>query len=114
MYKSGSATTEYYKQGVMETAQKTAELLAMNIGNEPDEEGPVPMDTQETTKEGYTVLFNANVPGGPVIKLEELQKLEVLGQGISGYVDKCIHLPSKTLVALKVRVSTSNLCRSFQ
>ena len=85
------------------------ELLSASIDN--TEEGPIPMETEEEASKrtaDYSVIFSGNIPGAPVIQLEELQKLQVLGQGASGYVEKCIHIPSKTLIAVKVIALTGN------
>ena len=36
------------------------------------------------------------------IKFDELKKLKTLGQGSQGSVDKMLHVPTNTIVALKV------------
>mmetsp|Transcript_13375 Transcript_13375/g.15006 ORF Transcript_13375/g.15006 Transcript_13375/m.15006 type:complete len:108 (+) Transcript_13375:386-709(+) len=36
------------------------------------------------------------------INLSDLKKVGALGQGASGHVEKCFHIPTKTRIALKV------------
>jgi serine/threonine protein kinase len=68
------------------------------------------METNEEFKEtaDYTVIFNGNIPEALPIRLEDLQKVVVLGQGASGHVEKCLHTPTNTLVAVKVIALTGN------
>jgi len=77
---------------------------------------PVAMDTDEELKEtaDYTVIFNGNIHGAVAIRLEDLKKVKVLGQGASGYVEKCLHTPTNTLVAVKVIALTGNTTVSQQ
>lgn len=42
------------------------------------------------------------------IKLSDLKKVGALGQGASGYVEKCFHKPTKTRIALKMIPLDSN------
>eukprot|EP00826_Nyctotherus_ovalis_P019001 TRINITY_DN1578_c0_g1_i2.p1 TRINITY_DN1578_c0_g1~~TRINITY_DN1578_c0_g1_i2.p1 ORF type:complete len:305 (+),score=62.40 TRINITY_DN1578_c0_g1_i2:313-1227(+) len=68
------------------------------------------METDEESKEtaNYTVIFSGNVPGALPIRLEDLQKEKTIGHGAGGYVDKCRHIPTQTLVAVKVIALTGN------
>jgi len=108
-YKPGSAT-EYYKQDVKVTRQKMEELLSSNMEKMGADE-PIPMDTEDSPEKmpaDYTIIFQGTIPDAPKIKLEELQKVQVLGQGASAYVEKHIHLPTKTAIAVKVIALTGN------
>ena len=75
-----------------------------------DNDQPIAMDTGEIPSSiaDYTVIYSGNIPGVPPIRLEELQKLQVLGQGASGYVEKCVYTPTQALIAVKVIALTGN------
>jgi serine/threonine protein kinase len=58
-------------------------------------------------KEDDTIL-QGNKGLDCTIKLNDLKKVGVLGQGASGYVEKCFHKPTKTRIALKMIPVDSN------
>jgi len=74
----------------------------------PSTEQLISMETDEEFKQAaeYTVLFNGNVAEG--VKLEDLKRVKVLGEGMSGYVTKCVHVPTQKFVAVKVIALTGN------
>jgi serine/threonine protein kinase len=73
----------------------------------PCNEQLISMETDEDFKQAeYTVLFNGNVAEG--VRFEDLKRVKVLGEGMSGYVEKCVHVPSQKFVAVKVIALTGN------
>jgi hypothetical protein len=46
-----------------------------------------------------------NVGGKTDIKLMDFTKLGDLGTGASGYVEKALHVPTNTIIALKVKTN---------
>ena len=81
------------------------ELLAASIDRVG--ESTEPMETELSKKaleEDYSVIFSGNIPGAPIIRLEDLKKIGLLGQGASGYVEKSIHIPTNTPIAVKVNI----------
>eukprot|EP00826_Nyctotherus_ovalis_P010403 TRINITY_DN12746_c0_g1_i8.p1 TRINITY_DN12746_c0_g1~~TRINITY_DN12746_c0_g1_i8.p1 ORF type:complete len:324 (-),score=77.14 TRINITY_DN12746_c0_g1_i8:189-1160(-) len=76
----------------------------------PNTEQFISMETEESFKQAAEciVLFAGKTVAGAVVRLEDLQKAKVLGEGASGYVEKCLHLPTQTLMAVKVIALTGN------
>jgi hypothetical protein len=100
--KADSATC-FYKVDPDVAMQKIGELLAPN---NLDEDEQCPMESEpiiQTTQQQYTVIYEGGVGGYPPVRLEDLEKIGILGHGASGFVEKCVHLPSNTFVAVKVK-----------
>jgi hypothetical protein len=60
-------------------------------------------------KEKSMILKGNKMLGSDEIKLSDLAKVGSLGQGASGFVEKCVHIPTKKYIALKVRSLTERL-----
>ena len=59
-------------------------------------------------KDKAMVLKGNKVLGTNEIKLSDLAKVKVLGQGSSGFVELCVHIPTKKYIALKAIAMQSN------
>jgi hypothetical protein len=67
-------------------------------------------DTETETAEEDVEMVDSekgeeNVGGKTDIKLMDFTKLGDLGTGASGYVEKALHVPTNTIIALKVKTN---------
>lgn len=65
-------------------------------------------DFEIELKEKAMVLKGNKHLGDSEIKLSDLAKVRPLGQGASGFVELCVHIPTKKYIALKAIALQSN------
>lgn len=86
-----------------EDIQKTVMHIDRNNNRDRDDGdgGSMEYELEAEFKENDAIL-KGNKDLDVSINLSDLKKVGVLGQGASGYVEKCFHKPTKTRIALKV------------
>lgn len=83
-----------------EDIQKTVMHIDRN-SREDDASSTMEEDIENEINENNAIL-KGNKDLDVSINLSDLKKVGALGQGASGYVEKCFHKPTKTRIALKV------------
>lgn len=86
-----------------EDIQKTVMHIDRNNNRDRDDGdgGSMEYELEAEFKENDAIL-KGNKDLDVSINLSDLKKVGVLGQGASGYVEKCFHKPTETRIALKV------------
>lgn len=85
-----------------EDIQKTVMHIDKN-GNKDGEDANTNMEEElEAEFKENDPILKGNKDLDVSINLSDLKKVGALGQGASGYVEKCFHKPTKTRIALKV------------